>query len=240
MNLLVMSDLHLEWHRDFGVSFIESLDPTGVDVLVLAGDIADAKDARDILGMLCAKFAEVAYLHGNHELYGHSPEQAKGYIHRAKNKNLHWLNNSSATINGVRFVGATLWFPKPSTSAYKGGYNDFSQIHGFEPWVYDEHRAALDFLRAELRPEDVLVTHFIPLRESIHPMYAGHPLNCFFWSGSEADQIVRERGPRLVAHGHTHTSIDQVVGTSRVVCNPFGYVRVGQNPKFDERFIVSV
>jgi predicted phosphodiesterase len=34
-----MSDLHFEMHADGGAGLIRELDPTGVDVLVLAGDI---------------------------------------------------------------------------------------------------------------------------------------------------------------------------------------------------------
>lgn len=240
MNLLVMSDLHLDFHRDGGKCFIGSLDPTGVDVLVLAGDICDAMAAKDILETLCDNFPQIVFLAGNHEFYGYSPEQAKGWLNRAKAPNVHWLNNSTATIDGVRFVGTTLWFPRPSATAFKGGYNDFFQIRGFEPWVYDEHRAAVEFLRAELRSSDVLVTHFMPLRESIDPQFAGHPLNCFFWSGSEVDQLVRERGPKLVVHGHTHCSARYKVGDTEVICNPYGYLRMGENIKFDERLIVGV
>ena len=40
MRLQLLSDLHFEFHRDGGRSFVDSLDPGGIDVLVLAGDIA--------------------------------------------------------------------------------------------------------------------------------------------------------------------------------------------------------
>lgn len=241
MNILPLSDLHLDWHRDGGDCFIESLDPTGVDVLVLAGDIHDAMFLKDVLAKLSVKFPQVVLTAGNHEFYGYSPEQTKGHIHHAtKLPNVHWLNQSTVTIDGVRFVGATLWFPKPSPGTPIWNYNDFHQIKGITPWVFDEHRTTLDFLRAELRSDDVLVTHFMPLRESIRLEYAGHPLNCFFWSGEDADRIVREKTPRLVIHGHTHLSLDYQLGNSRVVCNPFGYCRVEENAKFDERLIVTV
>jgi predicted phosphodiesterase len=241
MDIAIASDLHLEWHRDYGQSFIESLDPTGVDVLVLAGDIDSAKHLCVSLKAISEKYPQVVLVNGNHELYGFSPEQAHGAIHRAaKGTKTHWLNRSTVTIAGVRFVGATLWFPHPAQTAYKGGYNDFFQVRDFEPWVYEEHRATLDFLDRELKSTDILVTHFMPLRESIQPEYKASTLNCFFWAGEEADKIVRDRGPRLVIHGHTHSSVDYQLGTSRVLCNPFGYVRVGENRKFDLRLIVNV
>src|SRR5450631_3269273 len=48
MKLQIMSDLHLEMHADRGAEFIRSLDPTGVDVLVLAGDITMARHYEDL------------------------------------------------------------------------------------------------------------------------------------------------------------------------------------------------
>jgi len=47
MKLQIMSDLHLEMHADRGVEFIRHLDPTGVEVLVLAGDITMARHCQD-------------------------------------------------------------------------------------------------------------------------------------------------------------------------------------------------
>ena len=39
MNILPISDTHCEFHRDNGKSFFDSIDNTGFDVLILAGDI---------------------------------------------------------------------------------------------------------------------------------------------------------------------------------------------------------
>lgn len=43
MKLQTMSDLHLEMHAEGGAELIRELDPTGVDLLVLAGDITTAR-----------------------------------------------------------------------------------------------------------------------------------------------------------------------------------------------------
>jgi predicted phosphodiesterase len=236
MKILPVSDLHLEWHADQGQSFLASLDPTGVDVLVIAGDLAHTESLKSVLEGLAQRFKHVVYVAGNHCYYGFNPEQAKGHFNRAKAPNLHWLNQSTVTIEGVRFVGTTLWFPRPPRKVLVENYPDFWYIKGFRPWVFDEHQAALHFLKSELRPKDVLVTHFFPLRESIA---FGSDLNCFFWSGKEADRIVRERRPRLLIHGHTHFSFRYWVGPTEVICNPLGYP-TEPNRKFDERLIVEV
>jgi predicted phosphodiesterase len=72
MRLQLLSDLHFEFHRDGGRSFVDSFDPTGIDVLVLAGDIAVAEGIPHALALLCERFrdATVVFVHGNHEFYG--------------------------------------------------------------------------------------------------------------------------------------------------------------------------
>lgn len=244
MNIALFSDLHFEWHRDFGCSFIDSMDPTGVDVLVLAGDVDSADHLSETLPAICKKYPEVVFVAGNHEHYsdtGANMEQVKGQLHRAAKgiPNLHWLEGSSVEIDGVRFVGATLWFPEPPPKARKKAYPDFQFVPGCEPWVYNEHAAAARFLASELRSSDVLVTHFYPLRISATPEFYGHPLNCFFYGGEDTEEIIRKVRPRLVLHGHTHVVVDRLYAPGcRVVCNPFGYMH--ELTGFDNHKVISV
>ena len=44
MKIQLLSDLHIEFHQDRGAAWIDTLDSTDVDVLILAGDIAEVKD----------------------------------------------------------------------------------------------------------------------------------------------------------------------------------------------------
>lgn len=239
MKILPLSDLHLDHHADRGETFLANLDPTGVDVLVLAGDITYTRGLKDVLEGLADRFPHVIFVPGNHDHYHFNSEQAKGPFHHSTKyrDNLHWLNQSTVTIKGARFIGATLWFPRPPRTAEPDYYPDFRHIKNFRPWVYDEHQATLGFLRSELQPTDMLVTHFLPLRESL--AFKTNSLNCFFWSGKEADKLVRERGPRLAIHGHTHFSRRYRVGPTEVVCNPLGYP-TGPNREFDEHLVIEV
>ena len=78
MKLQIMSDLHLEMHADRGRELIRGLDPTGVDVLVLAGDITTARyyeDLESIFKALVTKYRHILYIPGNHEYYKSSPTQ---------------------------------------------------------------------------------------------------------------------------------------------------------------------
>lgn len=239
MKILPLSDLHLDHHADRGENFLASLSSLGVDVLVLAGDITHTRGLKSVLEGLADRFPHVVWVAGNHDYYHFNSVQAFGLFHHSTKyrSNLHWLNQSAVTIDGVRFIGATLWFPRPPREAEPEDYPDFRHIKNFRPWVYDEHLATLGYLRSELKPTDVLVTHFFPLRESL--AFKNNSLNCFFWSGKEADKLVRERQPRLCLHGHTHFSWRYWVGPTEVVCNPLGYP-VEPNREFDQRLIVEV
>ena len=62
MRIQLLSDLHFEFHRDGGRAFTEALDPSSVDVLVLARDIAVAGG----IPPPCSRYrdAHVVYVHG--------------------------------------------------------------------------------------------------------------------------------------------------------------------------------
>ncbi|MBX3191735.1 MAG: hypothetical protein KF819_32380 [Labilithrix sp.] len=126
-----------------------------------------------------------------------------------------------------------MWFrPSPGASWLALGMNDFQQIRGFEDWVYVENARALDLFASELGEGDVVVTHHLPAQASVVPRWRGHPLNPFFVC--DVEPLIVERKPALWIHGHTHDSVDARVGATRIVCNPFGYVRIEENRAFDE------
>ena len=83
MNSRSMSDLHFEMHADGGAELIRELDPTGVDVLVLAGDITMARRYEDLVSVLkplARKYRHILYVPGNHEYYKSSPREVAGNL----------------------------------------------------------------------------------------------------------------------------------------------------------------
>lgn len=233
LRVQVVSDVHFEFHADAGASFVGSLDPRGVDVLVVAGDLAVGEGIGPALDLLCGHYsrAVVVYVHGNHEFYRCPREKVVAVTRAAcgRHSNLRWLDATLAEIQGVRFLGAPLWFAR-ADEAPKMAMNDFDQIPDFERWVYAENDRAVAFLDQELRDGDVVVTHHLPAQACVAPAYVGNPLNAFFVCDLEALLVARR--PAIWIHGHTHTSVDVMVGTTRIVCNPFGYARIGENRAF--------
>jgi predicted phosphodiesterase len=223
----LLSDLHFEYDDDGGEAFVRTVEVVG-DVLVLAGDILPLQSAervREAFGWFCARWRHVVYVTGNHEYYRTSPAAADTLLVEAAGSlaNFHVLNPGVAVIDGVRFVGATLWFPPtPDEARYRGFLTDFKLIRDFVPWVHEAHAAQLGFLETNLREGDVVVTHHLPHRNSTPRMFADSPLNRFFVAG-DAPALLERAGAQLWLHGHTHSPRDYVVGRTRVVCNPRGY-----------------
>jgi len=238
-----MSDLHLEFHADGGASFIASLDPSEVDVLVLAGDIAQGSELPAALGLLCRRFARatIVYVHGNHEFYQSNlpaVHQATREVAR-RHSNLHWLENRTAKIAGRRFLGATLWFRHARDALpYRRYMNDFFEIEAFESWVYEQNRRTLRWLRRSVRPGDVVVTHHLPTPRAVAPEFVDDPLNPFFVC--DVEDVISSQRPALWLYGHTHTSGDLRIGDTRLVCNPLGYLGSAQNGRFDERCCIEI
>ena len=64
--------------------------------------------------------------------------------------------------------------------------------------------------------------HHLPSYLSVAKQYKNDPFNCFFLSAN-MQQLIEERQPKYVIHGHTHDSKDYHIGKTRVICNPYGY-----------------
>ncbi|MBX3227676.1 MAG: metallophosphoesterase family protein [Labilithrix sp.] len=243
MKVQYVSDVHIEFHADEGESFVESLEPDGIDVLVLAGDVAVGRGIGPALDRFCRRYADarVLYVHGNHEFYGTTREDVVAITREAcaRNPNLAWLDGDVVTIGGVRFLGAPMWFKKPAgVRRLAAAMNDFSQIERFDTWVYEENARALAFFDRELARGDFVVTHYLPAEVSVAPRWKGSALNPFFLCDVEA--LIRAREPACWVHGHTHDTVDAVVGATRVLANPFGYVRFELNPRFVDRAVVEI
>ena len=243
MRVQYLSDIHVEFHADKGESFVGSLDPSAVDVLVVAGDLAVGAGIGPALDLVCARYAPrpVLYVHGNHEFYGTTREKVIAETRGAcaRNSNLHWLDGDVVEIGGIRFLGAPLWFRDFEGSKFLAfAMNDFKTIQGFREWVYLENQRALDFLERELRAADVVVTHYLPVEASIAPRWQGDALNAFFLC--DVEPLIRERRPQLWIHGHTHDSVDATLGETRVVANPFGYARIELNHAFIDHAVIEL
>jgi len=240
MRLHVLSDLHIE---------VTDFDPpaTDADVVVLAGDIHNGTQGLD---WAAAKFPRrrILYVPGNHEFYdGELCSVMRSLAARARELDIALLDNGATVIDGVRFLGATLWTDfcldgaqrRAEVMALSRPYIvDFRAIRNgdglFTPEesvrLHETSRAWLDQqLAVRFSGPTVVITHHAPHPLSVHTRFASHPANGGFVSNLE-DMM---GAAALWIHGHTHNSFDYSVKGTRVVCNPRGYVLVKKAPNSD-------
>jgi len=231
MRIQLTSDVHTEFHPDRGTAWLSSLDPSGVDVLVVAGDLTLEPWLPSVLFGLCERYPAVVYVTGNHEYYKSSRLRIDLLLTEMCKRlpNLHWLNDSSVVIDGQRFVGSTLWFSQVGDGKdekLSTCLKDFSEIEGFKDWVYTANEEAMQFLEATVQSTDVVVTHHLPHPAAVALKWHIPPyrqLNRFFLC--DMSPLIERVQPALWCFGHTHSSVDREVGQTRLLCNPFGYPR---------------
>jgi 3',5'-cyclic AMP phosphodiesterase CpdA len=253
MKINILSDLHLS---------VDGLDRprNDADVVVLAGDIARPREA---MAWALGFGKPVLYVPGNHEFYGASLDGTQAELRRlCADTAVRLLDDGEAVIDGVRFLGSTLWTdfelfgagPEREVAIASATrlMRDFSRIRSrdagealFTPAesqaLHARHRRWLDGrLAAAHDGPTVVITHHAPSARSIHPRFAGSPLNvCFV---SNAEPLLGGDRVRLWIHGHTHDSFDYSVKGTRVICNPRGYAKdgVNENARFDPNLVVEV
>ncbi len=267
MRIRLLSDLHLE-HSHRHPPFV--LPATDADVVVLAGDIDNGTRAIDWAEETFPN-QTVLYVPGNHEYYD-ADLRAAGAALKARARcsaNVRLLNNDELIIDGVRFLGSTLWTDFALLGRQKMDQViadslryvvDFRKIRmGYDfltpQQTIDLHRDAIAFLQARLdKPfagKTVVITHHAPHPNSVHPRWTSSLVNAAFVS-----DLTRLMGKSaLWFHGHTHDSFDFAVHRTRVLANPMGYrtsnwrelrdedtpIRVAtENGRFDPAMVVEI
>lgn len=231
----VLSDLHIGAREQFPLAH------TDADVIVLAGDIAPGTRGIDWVRER-GDGRPVLYVAGNHEFYGHAlPSLIDKLRGAADGSHVRVLENDEALVDGVRFLGCTLWsdfdFDGPerreeSMRLCEKLVNDYEQIT-FGPGgralaARDTrmlHISSREWLGTRLeQPFDgptVVVTHHAPLIRTRPPLPELRSL-----AGAFASDVTELMGGDRVAlwiFGHTHRTADLELRGTRVVSNPRGY-----------------
>jgi len=253
-----MSDLHVDVSGDRYPFKLPDPRPEH-DVVVIAGDLrADmVKGVRWIANNGFTK--PVLFVPGNHCFYGKAIDTlvAKAKAEAAAHPHIHVMNNDTVTIDGVRFIGATLWtdyklmradnqglamaHASASMSDHrfirvaKDDYTRFRPVHALT-----EHQQSVEYIRTQLLdiPFDgpkVVITHHAPSMQSIDPRHWGDLLNAAY--ASHLDDLIDRC--TLWTHGHTHRNVDYTRGDGRVVTNQRGYPSEFGNG-FDPSFVVEI
>ena len=242
MKLNFINDIHLE----FGAL---PENPSGSDVLVLAGDVT-TKNRVDWINEIANNFKHVVYVLGNHEFYHQNLDNTYRKTKEQLADNVYLLQNESVTLDGIAFHGTTLWsdFDRGNPLSYlqcEKAVNDFRTIRADNgkrrfttQRAHREHNVATVFLRENVKKGDIVVTHHGPTYKSIDDKHRGGDINGAYVS--DLADLIMDLDPVLWFHGHLHNSSDYMVANTRVLCNPRGYVGHETNPNFDVHKFVKI
>jgi len=272
MRVSVMSDLHLDF---------ADLTLPGGDVLILSGDLCEAKSIKrdlyktpefmaahpDMKQILveggrddrridryyrfleeeCSKYREVIYVFGNHEHYGSTYHKTFEHVRAQLPSNIHLLENETFELDGVLFLGATLWTDMNNMDQLtmyhmKSMMNDYRHItmlneakqiyHKLTPeYTVEQHAKTKQYFTQVLSENRmsgrnkpvVVVTHHSPSKQSTHPRYADDIIMNGAYSSNLEEFILENPEIKFWTHGHTHEPFRYRVGDCEVICNPRGY-----------------
>ncbi|RUS30369.1 Metallo-dependent phosphatase-like protein [Jimgerdemannia flammicorona] len=243
-----VSDIHLEYYPQHKPHTWPSISPLA-PILILAGDIGQAcqPSYHDFLASCSTSFDHVLVVAGNHEFY--QPTKPVLTVTEVLETiqsicdafpNVTFLNKTAIVIDGVRFLGTTMWTQvHPKDQATVAAYmNDYHKIFierpesqsashskkygGWRIATVDDtqswHQDQRDWLARELaNPSDatalptVIVTHHAP---SFHHLETNHTAEKGFKTAYASDLTEMMRNPPVVAwiSGHTHSITKKVLG----------------------------
>ena len=279
MKIKLVSDLHLEF-VDINIQ-----NDKDYDVLILSGDIlvindlhdhpeekykhldiaalkwgqARAQIFRDFLKRCSFQFPHVVYVAGNHEFYHGEFHRSVEHLREecAKFHNIYFLERDMQYIEGVLFVGGTLWTDMnrgdPLTQhAISDMMNDFRVIRNDElgytklrpSHVAERHRKTVGYIKqiidANRDRKCVVVGHHAPSFQSIGEQYKNDTLMNGGYASDLSEFILDRPQIKLWTHGHMHQTFDYMIGETRVVCNPRGYESHGEVSGWDPNILIEI
>lgn len=97
----------------------------------------------------------------------------------------------------------------------------------------EDHKQMLEYIRKTydelpLNMRIVVVGHHAPSKLSTHPRYKDEVVTNGAYSSDLSEFILDRPRIKLWTHGHTHEVFDYMIGSTRIVCNPRGYIHYEQ------------
>lgn len=228
---------------------------TDADCIILAGDIG--------VGVNNILFANkwqkelnipIIVINGNHEYYNNGYYYS-GAEHLNLNlvemlqlkqsalceKDVHFLENQAVIINGVRFLGCTLWTnfrTNPALTRHQEMTETKNYLTDYHVIYYDRasllkpehilkvHEKSRRWLSAQLKKDflgkTVVITHHAPTLEGVAPVFRGNKNGGFC---NKMDGFLRRHRENvdLWCFGHTHFNIDKTIEGVRCYSNQCGY-----------------
>ncbi len=229
-----ISDIHTENYKtleDLPLSLPKA------NILILAGDIGNPRFFPEIyekfLETVRPNYEKIILVAGNHEYYNVSDEKKTTLqnfteTHRAlKNicdkHNVIFLNRDTVIINGVMFIGCTLWSNINMKAFELMNESDtvFTRKLHYNMAFTEDYNFLEKVLRNNPECPKIVITHHLPSNQLNHPRFIEHPCNSGFYT-----DILETLCMTNVSHwfcGHTHENSTKKIGNCQFIVNPVGY-----------------
>ncbi len=262
VSLHILSDLHMEFAPYSAPEVV-------ADVTIVAGDIftkgraSPWADAQQFFG------SPVISVPGNHEFYGSTIDHGLLKLRAsAAECGLHLLENGEFIMNGIRFLGCTLWsdfqlfagddIQKTKQHAsvvvgdrYSARMMDFWSIRvaaeGYRKFrpkdAANLHAQSVSWLEERLaddfRGPTVVITHHAPSALCLPDTLRTDVFSAAY--ASNLDWLIERYQPALWISGHIHQSVPSFkIGSTQMISNPCGYRPQDVNPRFNPTLIHEV
>jgi predicted phosphohydrolase len=249
MRIRVLSDLHLEFHKNRPDKVWRRLeqeldyfngpaDPR--EVLCLCGDIGwplnkhgrVSKSYSDLLVRFRARWPRTLLVPGNHEFYSGKKKHLRviqALQEIAEQTGVVLLNRDKTVIDGVTFLGATLW-SDISLPDFQN-MNDSRWVFGSHPEYLRAFYQDRTWLETSLEGLDgpvVVLTHHLPTPRLIHKRRFLGKQEANSNTGYATDleyMIITNDCVKLWLCGHSHESAELKIEQATVALSPLGYPR---------------
>lgn len=184
--------------------------------------------------------------------------------------NVYLLEKEIKVINNVTFIGGTLWTDMNKGDGItlyhmKSMMNDFRCVtNSTNPVNFKTQEGEFKTRTAKFSPDDamedhvkfrgyiqqiiegkpdqkfVVCGHHSPSKSSTHPRYADEVIMNGGYSSDLNNYILDHPQIKLWTHGHTHHVFDYMIGSTRILCNPRGYINYEDRAEEFELITVEI
>lgn len=239
----VLSDLHFDFH----VMEVKA------DVLILAGDISNIShdSYESIIKKYASLWKNVIVILGNHEyhaLFETMDIKLAGYKKVCeKYPNVYLLEKRGVVINGILFIGCTLW------TNLQVDINDIrrmkikstgEKLRGLKKTdIVDLYQDSVDYLKktlADTKYKVFVITHFPPISKNVGDPKWEDDFAVSYFSNKNLVENLNMANVKVWIYGHTHHVRDDYVMGTRYISNPVGHKSEKLKFKSDGLFTISL
>lgn len=211
---------------------VKDLEQTAPDeILILAGDLGQPVNLKgtvnqsyhQLLVLFRQRWDRIILIAGNHEYFRHGNKVNSILTQLCEELGIHFLNENTITLSGLKFVGCTLW--SDITRAHYRQMNNPGEYPVNHAHYLALHKSHLNFIEEELelsvkaQTPTVVLTHHVPSPKLIHPRFPSHTGYC-----TDLDAMIAHYSPvvKMWICGHSHETVITSIDSCLLVLNPLG------------------